>query len=140
MYKNRENNALTRNFWTQVYLCSVQHRQYSLGICHHFMEDKKICWYDSFGTTDHVSLKVLLQFLKDEHMPKYKREFYLNNDWKLMHCLPHYPIQDNSTILFVYPLSHPKLISNIHIYRHIHLYVLTLHSKVMIMNSTHACL
>ena len=51
-----------------------------------FLEEKKICWYNSLGGTDRTKLNEILQYLKDEWRVKRGGELDLNCEWKLVPC------------------------------------------------------
>lgn len=62
-----------------------------------FMEDKKICYYDSLGGTNWIKLQGLLEYLKDEHKSKKGRDMEGVEEWELVGCDPKVvPQQQNS--------------------------------------------
>ena len=74
---------------------NIEHVHWALAVI--YMEEKKICWYDSLHNTDEVRLKALLQYLKDEHRNIHKEELEDKNEWTLiLGCFANCPQQENS--------------------------------------------
>jgi len=60
-----------------------------------YMEDKKICYYDSLGGTEWTKLEGLLEYVKDEHKAKKGKELEGWEEWELLGCPEDVPRQLN---------------------------------------------
>ena len=62
-----------------------------------FMEEKKICWYNSLGGTDSTKFYGILQYLKDEWKAKRRGDLDPNDEWNFVRCsTADVPQQENS--------------------------------------------
>ena len=93
-YDNVQNWGSNRDIFKLKHIfCPINIDNFHWTVIVIFMEEKRVCYYDSMGGTDDVLLHGVLQYLNDEHLHKKHRP--LDPGWSVERCPATCPRQLN---------------------------------------------
>ena len=84
-------------FKLKYMFCPVNLRNAHWTLAVNFMEEKRIQWYNSCGSTNHLKLEGILQFIHDEYKCKHENKFD-SDSWRLVPCTRSTPRQLNGKL------------------------------------------